>query len=988
MKKPILLCLCVLFICLNITFSQEEAKQLYEQAEAAAAEKNFSTATALYEEAYEQAKATLPRGDSLTGQITGKLAYEYYYARKRKQARTLSDEALAVKNIVYDENDLQLGLAYYEAGQIWLSDPKRSEKARDYTRKAIEIFEKQSDLHPKLVNAYMHLGVYAEEGEDLRSAIKYYNRALSHADKFPEEKKVRINLNINLGNLNLKKDDSRKALIYYENALALSLEVNGEDYFKTNDILTNIAIVKTRHGEYAEALKIFERVLQSAIRRSGKESEAAANVYENMGSTYASMGDENSALQYLEKAEKLYEKTIGREHPKMAGTQLHLGETYFDMGKFPQALSSYRKARDIGEIIFGKKHILVAAGHYYAGITLTEMGRYAEALEEFEQSKKALRYDPDDLRKMNSASKAADLYFALAETYAKQFESSGAKEDLLRSDEAAKVALQLMETARKGFSEKESGEFLMSQYREAFQAVLRNKWQLWRNTEEARYADEMFTLIDQVKSRSLKDGVLQNTAIRFGNIPEELLQKEAGLKAEISDLSNRVYRLEQQDSLQATADAKAILNEKKAAYQTLLTSLEKDFPNYYNLRHGQENFTLEKTRSELLRPQEALLNFFAETDFIFVVTAHQEGFYADSIALTEDLKNQIKSFRESLTEVGNSNNYQAQGAVLYNRLLAQTLQNLPASIQDLVIVPEGLLSSLPFENLVLSSESDAYLGDRYNISYAYSAALLAEQRKFKTDNSKVFAGFAGQYDSAVPDTLSDELLAALVRSGNFNLPGAQEEIRAIADLIGGSSYFSTAAREADFKEKAGAYRILHLSMHALLDERAPLFSRLLFSDKEGEKEDNYLYASELYNLNLNTDMVVLSACNTGTGKYKRGEGVMSLSRAFAYAGVPSCVMSLWKVPDAATSQIMLTFYENLQKGMRKDAALRAAKKTYRDNAIDPSLTHPFYWAGFVVTGDANSLDFLRPNVFSYWWLGAAAVVALLLFFLKSTLKSK
>jgi Uncharacterized protein conserved in bacteria len=143
---------------------------------------------------------------------------------------------------------------------------------------------------------------------------------------------------------------------------------------------------------------------------------------------------------------------------------------------------------------------------------------------------------------------------------------------------------------------------------------------------------------------------------------------------------------------------------------------------------------------------------------------------------------------------------------------------------------------------------------------------------------------------------------------------------------------------------------LHLAMHAQLNTETPMASKLLFThDPADEREDNDLYAIEVYGLRLNADLAVLSACQTGLGNVQAGEGAMSLGRAFAFAGVRAMLLSLWEVEDGATRRLMVSFYENLIKGMHKDEALQAAKISYVAHC-SAERSSPYYWGGFVMAG--------------------------------------
>ena len=186
------------------------------------------------------------------------------------------------------------------------------------------------------------------------------------------------------------------------------------------------------------------------------------------------------------------------------------------------------------------------------------------------------------------------------------------------------------------------------------------------------------------------------------------------------------------------------------------------------------------------------------------------------------------------------------------------------------------------------------------------------------------------------------------------LPQAEREVRTLAEVYGRERsrvYVGAEASEERLKKEAGGSRILHLATHGILNDASPMYSQLVLSHSQaGAREDGLLEAWEILNLDLNADLAVLSACETGRGRPGPGEGVIGLSWAFFVAGCPTTVVSQWKVESASTTELMLAFHRNLKSGRPKAQALQAAAlKLLRD----PRYRHPFYWAGFVVVGDAS-----------------------------------
>jgi CHAT domain-containing protein len=312
--------------------------------------------------------------------------------------------------------------------------------------------------------------------------------------------------------------------------------------------------------------------------------------------------------------------------------------------------------------------------------------------------------------------------------------------------------------------------------------------------------------------------------------------------------------------------------------------------------------------------------------------------------------------------------YFSSGHALYKHLLQPVLADLDSGITNLIIVPDGELGHINFETLLTDSVGSSsgsyadlpYLLKDYNIQYAYSATVLLSAKRHKRKApAAFFAGFAPNYanlaTTVAGDSSADQMVVELTRSGNYQLPGAISEVENLAALTGGDAFINAAASERAFKQNADRYQVLHLAMHGLVNDRDAMYSKLLFTQTDDTLEDNYLNAAEIFNLDLSADLVVLSACNTGYGQVNRGEGIMSLSRAFKYAGSPSLIMSLWQIPDQPTSAIMNRFYENLMEGQRKDVALRNAKLDFLSANRGNLRSHPFYWAGLIPIGDMQPL---------------------------------
>jgi CHAT domain-containing protein len=275
------------------------------------------------------------------------------------------------------------------------------------------------------------------------------------------------------------------------------------------------------------------------------------------------------------------------------------------------------------------------------------------------------------------------------------------------------------------------------------------------------------------------------------------------------------------------------------------------------------------------------------------------------------------------------------GMKLYSNLIGPVKDKLK-NIKKIIIIPDRNLHYLPFESLVIEEFSGKvrYLIEGFCISYAPSISSLINllSRKKPSKREVKFLGFAD------PVYLKNKFLNNELNIGGGDrgfstrkglsferLPFSNTELKKI------SEYFPEKLRKMYVRENASEeilkkinlaeYRIIHFAMHGFFDEIVPARSALVFTLNKDTREDGFVQIREIYNLKLNADLVVLSACKTGRGKLDKGEGVTGLYRAFLNAGARTVLMSLWNINDKVTSEFMILFYENLINGSSKEVAL-------------------------------------------------------------------
>jgi hypothetical protein len=368
--------------------------------------------------------------------------------------------------------------------------------------------------------------------------------------------------------------------------------------------------------------------------------------------------------------------------------------------------------------------------------------------------------------------------------------------------------------------------------------------------------------------------------------------------------------------------------------------------------HGQKNLgTLIGATQLQLDKDEQLLKYYVLPKDIYLVQMDRKKVKLHRIAAGPHVRQAAMRFIENLGQL--DPDYKKDGRHLASLLLPKGLSG------KLTVIPDNFLNYLPFEALWMSG-SKAFLVQQHQISYAYSIAMLNWNRNVKLQKDRketlifnpIYSQGANYQGLPLPQ-----------------LPSSQKEANEIARTMDGTVVGGQVAK-TDFLKHASDHSIYHFAMHAYLDQEEFNRSCLVFS--KGEP----LFFEELYQMRIPAELIVLGACNTGNGKLRNGEGIMSLATAFSFAGTRSSIFSLWKVPDKETAQVLGAFYGHLKKGLSKDEALALAKRDFiRKN---PIKSHPFFWAGFIVNGDSSAL-FTKPV--QQWLVYGAMILAISVLFI-------
>ncbi len=470
---------------------------------------------------------------------------------------------------------------------------------------------------------------------------------------------------------------------------------------------------------------------------------------------------------------------------------------------------------------------------------------------------------------------------------------------------------------------------------------------LYTESKNEKYIDRAFHYSEKSKAALLLEALLNAQATEFANLPEQLLEKERQLKSQIAHIEKQL------DTHQETsAESEDELFALKDEYRNLVRSIETKYPSYYDLKYDTGIVSIDQLQ-ELLASNELLLSYFYGNDAIYAIAIDKNGKQIERISVDSSLVTQITKIYGLLTDP--KSDVEILGTAthtLFTDLVAPVIKLKDK--KKLIIIADGLLNYIPFGAMNTSEHGLSYFVEDHAISYANSATLLGQLRKRRPKNHSVLA-FAPDFDEPSLQDYGDGIKL-------LPLPHNKKEVEQILTSFDGSSFVDGNASLQNFKAQISNFGILHLATHAIFDDSAPEYSYLAFSPKKGET--NLLYVRDLYNLELKADLVTLSACESGVGELRRGEGSLSLARGFFYSGASSISSTLWKITDASSTKLMDGFYKNLSKGDAKDLALQKSQVDFLNANRQNALSHPYYWSGFVISGNTDpviaSLD--------WWWI--------------------
>ena len=844
---------------------------------------------------------------------------------------------------------------------------------------------------------------YLEKRKRLKEAIKDYEKTIEIMETYQLFPALTLAYYYTVtGDLYRNTLDLDKSAVFQQQALRLRLGVLGpvHEYVSLNYHKLALAYDLARKSDLA--IENYKKTEEIRLELFGDSHMIVGELYMDMGVFYWRESELDQAIDYFEKALKIFRKNLPENHIRIAGVLNNMGLVYDSRRDYPTAIRFYRESLKIRQAILPPNSTELVRAYDNMALSYFKSKNKREGLFYIQKAMNSLipDFNPDSLKEIDFAQLSFAQKDALKRTLmhwglilSNLGEPSSA--ELQQADQIQQVLINLVKTLLEEYRFEDARTLQQSWANMVYLSHLNTHFQLYQFEKDTSYFEHAYELYEKAKAFLLRKEVQEGNILQISGVPENLIQKLDLIKRE-----KIFYEQEtNQQSVQEVAARKEAVRLKSLAlnrqYDSLINVIENTFPVYLKLKKEDPIIPLRQIQDRL-NDEEVIIAFWDGLSYnldLNVLVIHKSGMeiykrkggyeliqlldhFKEDIAVADFSKNTFKDFCESSQRI-------------YETLLKKPLQDLldknvnPAKI---TIITDGVVNNLPFE-LLLTHLPDTtatdyrnlpYVLQNYTINYAQSISLWYEQMQKNEPSNRSYAGFAPSYDYKQIASAEELKEFETFRSNPGKLQSIYEEVSFGQQLFGGDAYMRTEATEANFKQKLQDPAILHLAMHALADPDNPMQSRLIFTSGS-EDEDDYLHAYEIYTMKLATQMAILSACETGVGKTRKGEGVYSLARAFTFAGCPSIVTSFWQVNDKYTSALMKPLFTHLHAGEGKAEALRKAKLEYLQTT-DQVGTHPANWAAFVHLGNDQPVN-LDGNVGIWKWLLLLIPGLILLFFI-------
>lgn len=853
--------------------------------------------------------------------------------------------------------------AHKSVGRIFRDKHGIPDVAIDFFKKATELWRDPitEEEWEELAWLYVNIGyTYNYRLHQAQPAAYYYelgNDIMSNRLKVQDAYVAEYILQV-LGNLNTKLGDFAAAEVYLEQFKTVCLALNANNL--AAEAYSDLSILYKTTKQYDKSIASYKQGLElpdlSYVSKGLLEG--------NLAETLADIQSYKEALLYSQQSRASFVKS--KEMYNYQNADSYIANLLDLEGMIHTELKEYQKAEQKFEQALslfkapGQSTINRDAGKLYIswGMLYLTQGKSRQALDRFQKALHEVIADFDNpdptinptLKQIYQENTIMEALDGKVQAFTQAFSTEEKPELLVHALACHELYYEIEKQFRQSYHYESSKLSSLEVSQQTSEHALNAAFKLWQDTDNNIYKEKAFQIAEKNKSILLLEAFLKSKAETIGGVPTEIVDQEKVHQKTIAQKEKELFNSKangQADTAQQKLELQLL--ELRQNYTEWRKQIERNYPQYFNLKYNFETATLPEIRKSL-GTQEALLEYFVGLEHIYAFVVTKKTFEVIRLPKDFPLEDWVVQFRKDIEafqfadadRMALCESYTGLASELFEKLL-RPIQQQVALPEKLTIIPSGILGYLPFDALLKERPTNTcqfekypYLLYDYHINYGYSATLQVTLNRLKGVNKKL-AGFGPKF------------------KGNGDFGSLQQNISSLQHInqfMDGQLFLGKDATLHHFLANASQFGILQLATHAQANTQEGDFSFIVFADGKGGYDS--LFVKDIYLLELAAELVVLSACETAVGTVYSSEGIISLARGFLYSGAKSILTTLWSINENTNLQIVENFYKELKNGHSKSTALRLAKMEQIQQS-DRFHAHPVYWAALAPIGDCEAI---------------------------------
>lgn len=824
-----------------------------------------------------------------------------------------------------------LGYVYERIGNVF-----DSIEAYEQTIPAFKLAKdsiRLNKIYGNIAAAYIQIGDYTK-------AIDYLTAAISSGQHLPDQNTLWKNLKLQ-GTAYLHQEK----LILAEENFKKAQEIKDRKDGTFEHFQAQLYLEKK---QFQKANQFVQKALQLSKTNDGKISDRHIRAQHLQGNIHLSAGQADEALQLFSSLLPHYQEGVNNR--SLGKLYVSIGDAHFALNHYQKALQNYQQAlmTFLPQFDISDPEINPAEQLWSREVWLMEV---------FEGK--------------------GNCFFEL-------YKNTNQDKWLYLAEENSELAVRLIHNIKMNYNHTKSKLLLGSYTHPFYERVIELKFLLFEKTQKKTYLEAAFQTAQAANAFVLRALFNEQEALVTAGVPEDTL----ALLKSYHQHTNNLHSLSKNQSKSVLDSLQNIRFHWQEKIDELKKVIRRQYPKFAQLRNNLELATVSALQVKLA-PSQLLIKYFLGQQTLYTFSISHSKFEVYSMVLPDGFQEQIHQYRRGLSDLDfiksspqiAEQQFLSSAHRLFQLLLEKTLDKhlQQTDISQLVIVGDGILNAIPFQALCLSKSDswtnhEHYVLSKYAVSYQYFCNRFLNTSSSSTAQEN-FVSFGLEFDDYTLQALRQQnkkevkhkVIKETLRSGDFSkLPFSDDEAQVVAQLMGGTAWLNEVATKQTFLAQVPQANLIHLATHSMVNEENPDWSALIFT-KTKNNADHILWQEEIYQLDLNADLIVLSACSTGQGLHQKGEGLQSLARAFNCAGIPSILATCWNVTDEASKRMMEPFYRLLKTGIPKDIALQKAQLEYLSNdAISsPAYRLPIYWAAWLPIGEQQPIVSKGNNALLY-----------------------